>query len=70
MKQLILNIEESKYSAFLSFIKTLDYISISDAEAIPQWQQDEVNKRLQSIEKGEMKSRDWEEARKDIFKKL
>lgn len=68
MKQIILNIEESKFKTFLSFIKTLDYVSISDDEA-PTWQQEEVNKRLQLIEKGEMKTRSWDEAKKDIFKK-
>ena len=69
MKQIILNIEESKFKAFLSFIKTLDYVSVSKEDSIPEWQQQEVNKRLQLIEKGEMKTRSWDEAKKDIFKK-
>lgn len=69
MKQIILNIEESKFKAFLSFIKTLDYVSVCNEEAIPAWQQQEVNSRLQLIEKGEMKTRSWDEAKKDIFKK-
>lgn len=69
MKHLILHIEESKYKAFLSFIQTLDYVSISTEDEIPQWQQDEVNRRLKLVEKGEMKTRNWEEAKQDIFKK-
>ena len=69
MKQLILNIEENKFNAFLTFIKTLEYVSISEEENIPQSQKDEVNNRLHLIEKGEMKTRNWEEAQKDIFKK-
>ena len=69
MKKLILNIEESKFKAFLSFIKTLDYVSVSKEEAVPEWQQDEVNKRLDLIEKGEMKARSWDKAKEDIFKK-
>jgi hypothetical protein len=70
MKQLILKIEESKFKAFLDFIKTLDYVSVSgESETIPQWQQDEVNKRIELIEKGEMQTRRWKEAKKDIFKK-
>ena len=69
MKQIILNIEESKFKAFLSFIKTLDYVSVSKEEAIPALQQQEINRRLQLIEKGEMKTRSWDEAKKDIFKK-
>ena len=67
MKQIVLNIEESKLKAFLDFIKTLDYVSVSKGEAIPAWQQDEVNRRIQLVEKGEMKTRNWEEAKKDIF---
>jgi hypothetical protein len=47
----------------------LDYVSINQEDAIPQWQQDEVNRRLQLIDKGEMKTRSWNEAKKDIFKK-
>jgi len=69
MKKLVLNIEESKFKAFLTFIRTLDYVSVTEEEAIPQWQQEEVNKRLDLIEKGEMKARSWDEAKLDIFKK-
>ena len=32
MKQLTLNIKESKFRAFLEFIKTLDYVEIPEAE--------------------------------------
>jgi hypothetical protein len=69
MKRLILNIEESKYQAFLSFIKTLDYVSVSKDYAIPGWQQEEVNRRMELIAKGEMNVRSWDEARADVFKK-
>lgn len=34
MKKLVLNIEESKFKAFLSFIKTLDYVSVSKEECV------------------------------------
>lgn len=68
MKQIVLNIEDSKFNAFFSFIKTLDYVSVSKEEKIPAWQEEEVNRRKQLIEKGEMKSRNWDEAKKEIFK--
>jgi hypothetical protein len=68
MKQLILRIEEGKFKAFLSFIKTLDYVSVSEVEEIPQWQQNEVKKRMEKVENGEMKVRNWDEAKDDIFK--
>jgi hypothetical protein len=32
MRQLTLNIKESKFQAFLEFIKTLDYVEIPEAE--------------------------------------
>lgn len=66
--KITLDIQDRQFDTFLSFIKTLDYVSIHKDDAIPQWQQDEVNKRLQLIEKGEMKTRSWNEAKKDIFK--
>jgi len=64
-----LDIQDSRFDTFLSFIQTLDYVSINMEEVIPQWQQDEVNKRLELINSGEMKTRSWDEAKKDIFKK-
>ena len=67
--KITLDIQDSRFDTFLSFIKTLDYVSIKQEDTIPQWQQDEVNRRLQLIDKGEMKTRSWEEAKKDIFKK-
>jgi hypothetical protein len=65
--KITLEIQEGRYDTFLNFIKTLDYVSIKKEEDIPQWQQDEVNKRLSLIEKGEMKTRSWEEAKTDLF---
>ncbi|MFT6855940.1 MAG: hypothetical protein ACJA0X_001917 [Cyclobacteriaceae bacterium] len=67
--KITLDIQDNRYDTFLSFIKTLDYVSINKEEVIPQWQQDEVNKRLELINSGEMKIRSWNEAKKDIFKK-
>ncbi len=67
--KITLDIQDSRFDTFLSFIKTLDYVSINQDNEIPHWQQDEVNRRLQLIDKGEMKTRSWDEAKKDIFKK-
>ena len=33
MKQVTLNIADSKFKAFLEFIKTLDYVKVEDEEA-------------------------------------
>lgn len=68
--KITLEIQDSRFNTFLDFIKTLDYVSIKKEEdAIPKWQQDEVNKRLDLINSGKMKTRSWDEAKKDIFKK-
>lgn len=32
MKQLILNINDNKFSTFLEFVKTLDYVEIQEAD--------------------------------------
>ena len=48
-------------------IKTRNCLFVNEENAIPQWQQDEVNRRLQLIENGEIKTRSWNEAKKDIF---
>jgi hypothetical protein len=69
MRPLLLHIEDSKYKTFLSFVRTLDYVSVDEVQDIPQWQQDEVARRLELIESGKMKARSWDEASKDIFKK-
>jgi hypothetical protein len=67
--KITLDIKDSKFNTFLAFIKTLDYVSVNKEEEIPLWQQEEVNKRLTLIAKGDMNTRNWTEAKKDIFKK-
>jgi hypothetical protein len=64
-----LDIQDNRLETFLSFIRTLDYVSIKNEDAIPQWQQDEVKRRLELVDKGEMNTRSWDEAKGDIFKK-
>ncbi len=67
--KITLEIQDDRFETFLEFIRTLDYVSIKKEEdSIPQWQQEEVNRRLQLIESGSMKTRPWEEAKKEIFK--
>ncbi len=36
---------------------------------IPEWQINETERRLKLIAKGELKTRSWDEAQKDLFKK-
>ena len=68
--EITLEIQDNRFNAFLNLIKTLDYVSIKKQDdTIPQWQQDEVNKRLALVNSGEMKTRSWDEAKEDIFKR-
>jgi hypothetical protein len=69
MKQITLNIDETKFKAFLNFIKTLDYVSVSDETNIPLEQQEEAQRRLELVQEGKMKTRSWSEAKQDIFKR-
>ncbi|MEQ8927211.1 MAG: hypothetical protein RLO81_15425 [Fulvivirga sp.] len=38
MKQITLNIADSKYKAFLEFIKTLDYVKVENADVLEEFQ--------------------------------
>jgi hypothetical protein len=67
--RITLDIPDNKYKFFLELVNSLDFIKIEESEAVPQWQQDEVARRLDLIEKGELKTRSYEEAKKDIFKR-
>lgn len=69
MKQITLNIDESKFKAFLNFIKTLDYVSVSDEIDIPTEQQQETESRIKLLQEGKMKTRSWNEAKQDVFKR-
>jgi hypothetical protein len=69
MPRLILNIEDNKFQAFLSYLRTLDYVSIDEGSDVPQWQKDEVARRLALIDSGKMGVRSWDEAEKDVFRK-
>ena len=67
--KITLDIRDNQFDTFLNFIKTLDYVSVHDEENIPEWQQQEVNNRITAINNGKMKTRSWDEAQKEIFKK-
>ena len=70
MKQVTLNVEDSKFQAFISFIQTLDYVSVSSDETIPEWQQEEVGKRLKSYKNNPDQALDFNTAMEDIEKDL
>jgi len=67
--KITLDIQESRFSTFLAFIKTLDYVSMPKEDFIPQWQKDEVNQRLKDLKEHPEKAIDFDKAMDDIEKK-
>lgn len=66
--KITLDIKDSRFSTFLAFIKTLDYVSVPKDE-IPAWQMKEVNKRLKDLEKHPEKAIDFDTTLDSIEKK-
>lgn len=66
--RITLDIKENRLTTFLAFIKTLDYVSITENE-IPQWQIDEVETRLADLKKHPEKAIDFDQAIGRIEKK-
>ncbi len=69
MKQVTLSIPDNKFKTFLAFIKTLDYVQVED-NTIPQWQMEEVNKRLADYKNNPEQAMDFDTAMDDIDKDL
>lgn len=67
--KITIDIKDGHFDVFLAFIKTLDYVSVSNEAYIPQWQIDEVNERMLELEKNPEKSIDFDKAISDIEKK-
>lgn len=68
MKKITLKIEDDKLSTFIELIKSLDYVRVSDPDKeLLKLQQREVARRDELIAAGKMKTRNWEEAKADIF---
>lgn len=66
--RITLDIKENRLNTFLAFIKTLDYVSITE-NAIPQWQIDEVENRLADLKKHPEKAIDFDQTIERIEKK-
>ena len=67
--KITLDIKDSNYYTFLEFIKTLNYVSIPEIDIIPQWQQDEVKKRLKTLKEQPENAIDFDLAIDRIEKK-
>lgn len=71
MKQVTLNIEESKFKTFLDLISKLEYVSVqtNDNDLLIDEQIAETEYRLSLLKNNKLKKRSWEEAKKEIFQK-
>lgn len=68
--KITLDIKESQFDTFLAFIKTLDYVSLpKDEISIPQWQKEEVNRRLENLKSYPENSIDFGQMLNDIEEK-
>lgn len=63
-----LNIQDDRLESFLKHIENLEYAQIIEKNPTSE-QQEEILKRMEAVRSGKMKSRSWEEAKRDIFKR-
>ena len=68
MKQLTINIPEDKIDFFMELFENLG-ISTSEDLEVPKWQVNETQRRMDLLDKDKIKSRSWDDAKNDIFKK-
>lgn len=67
MTRITLNIQDSKYSAFLEFIKTLDYVQINENEQTPAFHKEIIENRLNELNEEDLNQ--WEDVKKKLNKK-
>lgn len=61
MKQLTLNIVDSKFKAFLEFIKTLDYVEIPEADTRSLEELKNSLKQVKMMQEGKIKKQSAED---------
>ena len=68
--KITLDIKDSRFNTFLAFIKTLDYVSVSKEQDIPNWHKDIIDQRLASYKENPDQTLDFDQAMDDIEKDL
>jgi len=70
--KIVLSLDENneKAIAFLTFIKTLDFISFESKDDLPQWQKDKLDIYLEEHQNGTAEYTDWDSAKKSLFDKF
>ena len=65
--KITIDIEENQFNTFLQFIRTLDYVRVENEEKLLDAQVFETRKRMDALERGEMKKKLWSEAKENLF---
>ncbi|WP_107037450.1 addiction module protein [Brumimicrobium mesophilum] len=68
MKEITLKVPDTKLNFFMELVNQLGLEIKNDEVNIPLEQQQEVQRRLELLQEGKMKTRSWSEAKQDIFK--
>lgn len=63
-----LDIQDANLESFLSYVEGLAYVRVIEQEPSDE-QKEEVLQRLEAIESGRMKTKPWDDARKNIFRR-
>jgi len=66
MKQLTINVTDSKYSFFVELIGNMDFLQILDDKEIPQEHKDIINERLEKIKENPDRLLNWNKVKHQI----
>ncbi len=64
--KITLDIPESKYAFFMELIKNLGFVS-TDNIIVPEWQKEEVRKRIKNSDKNPELLLNWDEIKNDFI---
>lgn len=68
MKEIILKVPDHKVDFIKELIEQLG-LDLYEKPEISEEQREEIKKRLELVDSGEMSTRDWKKAKKEIFKR-
>ncbi len=66
MKQLTINVTDSKYSFFVELIGNMDFLQILDDKEIPQEHKDIIDERLEKIKENPDRLLNWNKVKHQI----
>ncbi len=69
MKEITLKVPDTKLQFFMELVNQLGLEIMNDEINIPLEHQQEAQRRLELIQEGKMKTRSWNQAKQDVFKR-